>query len=151
MIHSTPPLVFFICIGVAVAVIIAYAIMELARPWPEKRRAKEEAKTQQEREKRHALQDNILNQAQQQDNIIKEEHQNLKTAQEIVHDVDTKLDSGLLPENDTVSVTNNSHEPNPSNTLPTTHELFTTLPQEQTVQSQTGFQNLYPGRKEEDF
>ena len=58
-----PPLVFYIGVGGIIFLLIAYAIMELARPWPSHAKEREEKRYQQKVDKRHAELQEVLDEA----------------------------------------------------------------------------------------
>lgn len=58
-----PPIVFYIGIGGILFLLIAYAIMELARPWPTHSKERAKKKHDEKVAKRHAERDEILEEA----------------------------------------------------------------------------------------
>lgn len=68
-----PPLVFFVGLGIIVAVIAAYVILELARPWPNRQARKEKERHEKLKAKRHAIREELLKEAEQRDMNDQEE------------------------------------------------------------------------------
>ena len=58
-----PPIIFYIGIGGIVFLLIAYAVMELARPWPTHSKERAKKKHDEKVAKRHAERDEILEEA----------------------------------------------------------------------------------------
>ena len=58
-----PPIVFYIGIGGILFLLIAYAVMELARPWPTHSKERAKKKHDEKVAKRHAERDEILKEA----------------------------------------------------------------------------------------
>lgn len=126
--NSTPPLVFFIGIAVIIALLIAYTILEIARPWPEKQRIKQREKDRIAREQRHAAQDALLQDAIQKDAEVTAQYSHIPTAHEIIQSVN-QTDSPQPSQDINTEVV----EP-VDNDIPTTDEMsFETLPAERTA------------------
>lgn len=84
-----PPIVFYLgAIGI-VGLLIAYAVMELARPWPSHAKEREEKRRQQKIEKRHAELNALLDEAAAEDAM----YQKLNSDEPLIETTDADEES----------------------------------------------------------
>ena len=108
-----PPIIFYIGIGGISFLLIAYAVMELARPWPTHSKERAKKKHDEKVAKRHAERDEILEEAIEADKMYQKltSDENFEQAFESEDPTSTEEEIDETENTETISRPNTDSEP----------------------------------------